>query len=45
MTLQILRKCSILKRSARTQTTQAIMYQLKAWARSEECTFDLDINW
>lgn len=42
---EILRKCSILKRSARTQTTQAIMYQLKAWVRSQECTFDLEIDW
>ena len=41
----ILRKCAILKRSVRTQTSQAVMYQLKAWARSEECTFDMEINW
>ena len=40
----ILRKCTVQKRSARTQTSQAVLYQLKAWARSEECTFDMNID-
>ena len=42
--VDILRKCSILKRSARTQTSMAVLYQLKAWAKSAECPFDIKVS-
>lgn len=42
--VDILRKCCILKRSARTQTSTAVLYQLKAWAKSAECPFDIKVN-